>query len=279
MKPFLVWAGGKSRLVPQLLTHVPRQYGTYYEPFVGGGALFFALPPGRAVLADSNAELMAAYTALRDTPDALIAAFRALLADHSPAAYAQARRVAPTELALPARGARMLYLNRTCFNGLWRVNQRGHFNVPIGHVRHIADADLWACSAALQTATLYTGDAFAVLARLPQRGDLVYLDPPYLATSITANFASYTAGGWSTRDDARLAQQVRRLTQRGVYCIVSAAAVTASQQHYAWAQQTVVRTARLIAAQASSRQSVNELLITNWRETDDVRSGIVFDVA
>ncbi len=261
MQPFLVWAGGKQRYADALRARLPVTFTTYFEPFVGGGALFFALQPRRAVLADRNPDLIATYQALQAEPVAVATAALALLTTHDPEQYYAQRALCPADLAPVAAAARFIYLNRTCFNGLWRVNRRGRFNVPIGNVRMITMEALVACGRALEGVMLLHADAFAVLERWPQAGDAVYLDPPYLASSATANFAAYTSGGWSVADDQRLAALVQQLTARGVACVVSAALPSAP--HYAWAARVErVMASRLIAARGSARGPVEELVIT-----------------
>src|SRR5438128_6763327 len=190
--PFLKWAGGKTSLLPELLKHVPSPLRRYHEPFVGGGALFFAVAPRRAVLSDNNAELVHCYGQVRDDVHGVLDA----LARHvyEKAHYQNIRALNPLHLPPAARAARFIYLNKTCFNGLWRVNRAGRFNVPIGRYTNPRFHDpsaLIAASQALKGAEIVHAPVEAPLVTAAA-GDFVYLDPPYVPVSATSSFASYT---------------------------------------------------------------------------------------
>ncbi len=179
-KPFLKWAGGKSHLLPLLLKCVPVTFGTYFEPFLGGGAVYFGLRPQNAVLGDSNDDLIHCYKTVRDHPKELIAHLASLTVNEDE--YYRIRAINPEALPDVARAGRFIYLNKTCFNGLYRVNRKGAFNTPFGRYTSVTLADsanLKAVSRALKSAELRCEDYSAVL-KSAAPGDLVYLDPPYL---------------------------------------------------------------------------------------------------
>ena len=223
-KPFLKWAGGKTALLPELLKAAPKQIETYYEPFLGGGALFFALQAEKrfkqAVLSDSNKELINAYTQVRDNLDHLI---RALQVHQSKYRAAEDR----SEYYYTIRGkhltcdlggaANLIFLNKTCFNGLYRVNSKGHFNVPHGKYQNPTICDernLRAVSEALQGVTLKVAD-FATAPAAAGSGDFAYFDPPYVPVSETAYFTAYTAKYFGAEDQARLASTASKLADQG----------------------------------------------------------------
>jgi DNA adenine methylase len=230
IRPIVKMPGGKSRLLPELLKRVPAEIGTYSEPFVGGGALFFALAseePRRfkcAVLGDKNQELMLFYAVVKMRVEELIGEMRFFR--HGRRQYEDRREdfnrrgciTNPVE-----RAATFLFLNKTCFNGLWRVNKSGAFNVPWGKYKNplICDPDaLRAASKALRGVKLITGD-FSLATLDLKKGDFVYADSPYAPLSESADFTAYTPGGFGLDDQARLAGVARRLHARGVNVLVS----------------------------------------------------------
>src|SRR5688572_9319762 len=220
--PLLKWAGGKRQLVEVILASLPKKIDTYYEPFVGGGAIFFALSAEgrfrRAVLSDQNRELIETYVAVRDDVDAVLGELSLL--PHSEEDYYRIRASAPRKSA--RRAARMIYLNRTGYNGLYRVNRSGQFNVPFG--RYVApnicdEGRLRAVSRALSGVELLVTDFGHV--RSATRGDAVYFDPPYAPVSPTARFAEYHHVPFDAAEHARLAELFGQLGRRGVAVLLS----------------------------------------------------------
>lgn len=223
-KPFLKWAGGKTSLLRALLQAAPEQIETYYEPFVGGGALFFALQAAgqfkRAVLSDSNKELINAYVQVRDNVDGLIRALsvhqRKYRESEDRAEYYYTIRGKRLTCSLGG-AANLIFLNKTCYNGLYRVNSKGGFNVPHGRYANPTICDevnLRAASEALQGVELRVAD-FADGPRLAGAGDFVYFDPPYVPLSETAYFTSYTAKEFGMDEQERLAKTAAALAERG----------------------------------------------------------------
>ncbi len=224
-KPFLKCAGGKGQLVSELLSRVPKEFGTYHEPFLGGGALFFALrsrglTERHAELNDSNPSIVQAFRAVRDDVDRLIDDLEKLETEYLKSKDRAAFYYEVREGDLfPAS---IIFLNKTCFNGLWRVNRSGKFNVPHGKYKSpkICDAkNLRACSEALQRAVISNVDFRE--ARVPSPGDFVYFDPPYIPLSKTSNFTSYIAGGFTLRDQEDLRDHALFLKKRGVHVLLS----------------------------------------------------------
>jgi DNA adenine methylase len=265
-RPFLTWAGGKGQLLAQLRPLLPAAgtYGRYFEPFAGGAALFFALNPKRALLADVNAELIDCYKAARDDVDAVIEALGQYRygADH----YYRAREIDPRTLPLAERAARTIYLNRTGYNGLYRVNRSGKFNVPMGRYTNptLCDAaNLKACSRALAKVVLRLEDFEAVAARA-KPGDFVYFDPPYVPVSDTADFTSYVPGGFGSDQQRRLAGVFADLARRGVHAMLSNSDTPAVRELYEDFRIHRVLASRHINSRGSRRGKVGEVVVTTF---------------
>lgn len=263
--PFLKWAGGKRQLLPEIRKHVPEKFGTYFEPFLGGGAVFFDLVAaqitGRARLGDSNAELIDTYKTVCGSTEKLIEALHAHAKQHSAAHYLAVRAAR----AFPGvtRAARMIYLNRTGFNGLYRVNKKGGFNVPFGKYTNPTicnEEGLRACSAALKNADIVCCD-FEALTVPARRGDFVYFDPPYVPVSATSDFVGFTADGFGLADQERLVECARKLKNRGVHVLLSNADVPLVRKLYKGFEMRKVKARRNINSKGEKRGSVSELLI------------------
>ncbi len=274
-RPILKWAGGKSSLLTQYEPYLPTSTRHYYEPFAGSAALFFHMRnEGRAEgyhLSDLNEELIRLYIVLRDQPDTLIgmlAEHRDQHTAHQKAYYNRIRALDRKdgfhELDDVTRAARMVYLNRTCYNGLWRVNSKGQFNVPMGRYKNPAILDeerLKAASEALQGVDLRVCPfADAVLDAGP--GDFVYFDPPYVPVSPTANFTDYYADGFGEAHQHQLAEVARWLADRGVYVMVSNSDAPLVHDLYDGFRIRTVQAQRRINRDAGKRGHINELLIS-----------------
>lgn len=263
--PFVKWVGGKRSLMPQLTARLPQRFNAYHEPFVGGGAVFFALQPKAAVLADDNAELINAYTVVRDEAERLIRHLRTHRAEED---YFYALRAQdPRQLDPVERASRLIYLNRTCFNGLYRVNSRGGFNVPFGRYKNpqiCNEVGLRAASAALRGADL-RHDTYEHVLDTARRSDFVYFDPPYHPLSATSNFTSYTAGSFGERDQRRLADVYRTLASRGCKVMLSNSDTPLIHELYGDFNIEIVAAPRLVNRDATKRGPVNEVLVRNYR--------------
>jgi DNA adenine methylase len=263
-KPVLKWAGGKQQMLEMLMRHIPQRYNRYIEPFVGGGALFFALAPKRALIADSNPELITLYRVLAEEVEALIVALEPLRNDE--ATYYAIRATDPASLTAVEQAARTLYLNHTCFNGLYRVNRRGEFNVPYGHYKNVVLCDapnLRAASRALQGVTIVQGDYLAVLREHAQPGDLIFLDPPYLPISLYSDFKRYTKEQFYAADHRALAEEVRRLYALGCHVLLTNSNHPLVHELYADYEIEVHTTRRNINKDASKRTGEDVLVIAS----------------
>jgi DNA adenine methylase len=266
--PFLKWAGGKRQIVGTILEVAPARIDTYYEPFVGGGAVFFALAGQgrfrRAVLADANAELIRCYQAVRDEVDPVIEALSAYRYDR--AFYYRVRERDPARLTRAGRAARLIYLNRCGFNGLYRVNSKGRFNVPFGRYRNpvLCDpAKLRTAAAALKRAELLCADFEGTLDGARAR-DFVYLDPPYVPLSPTSSFTAYEQRGFDLEDQHRLARLLRRLGARGVPALLSNSNCGVTRDLYRGLRPRRVAARRAINSAAHRRGAVDELLVKSF---------------
>ena len=286
------WAGGKSRLLDTLLASLPgsakARFPTYAEPFCGGGAMFFRLAAEnrfeRAFLADKNPELVTLYQVIKADVEPLIRRLRRMQDAHdarSPAEqslhFYEVRRQSTEGMAPVDRAARLVFLNRTCFNGLWRVNASGQFNVPFGKYDKpkILDADvLRSANVALARATIVEGDFASVLGQL-KRGDFAYFDPPYVPVSKTASFTAYAVGRFGPEEQARLVRELLVLRKRGVNAMLSNAATAATRKLYEEQQLFVrmVKAGRSINSDPSKRGSVDELVVTTY--SADSEAGVV----
>jgi len=268
-KPFLKWAGGKRQLLPELMKALPDEFYHYYEPFVGGGALFFNMRAlgwgGHATLADSNDLLMRTYLGVRNDVEAVIDDLKG--ATYSKEEFLEQRARQPFVQENPdptVVAAWLIYLNKTCFNGLWRVNSKGQFNVPFGRYTNptICDAEgLRACASALRKTKLLTAD-FERTVKSAETGDLVYLDPPYAPVNTTSDFTGYTKAGFDGPDQERLRDCALKLKERGVHVILSNADVEIVRKLYRKFNIRRVEARRAINSKATSRGSVGEVIIT-----------------
>ncbi|MGY1821622.1 DNA adenine methylase [Geodermatophilus sp. SYSU D00079] len=223
IRPFLKWAGGKTRLLPKILPYVPESFNDYHEPFLGGGAMFFAVRDrARGVhhLHDLNDQLTNVWTRVQEQPEELVAALNYFLQHDSKDFYYEQRTAEPSSPLDQA--ARFIYLNQTSWNGLWRVNRWGQFNVPWGDrpFRGLDPSSVMRTSDALADAKISSED-FRETLSLPRRGDFVYLDPPYLPISDTSKFYLYTERRFRAPDLAELAAICQELTDRGVLWMMS----------------------------------------------------------
>jgi DNA adenine methylase len=264
------WVGGKSRILSQLTPLLPKgvELMRHVEPFVGGGALFFARRPTRALLADVNPQLCATYEAVRDQVDAVIEQLRVLSAGHNPEHYYQIRHRYnhATRLTQAERAAMFVYLNKTCFNGLHRVNRRGEFNVPAGRYQNpriLDEGTLRAASRELSKAELRC-EGFEALLSYAKPGDFVYFDPPYEPVSETANFTAYAANGFGREDQERLRDVYAELDRRRCKLMLSNSDVPFIRDLYRKFRIDLVAAPRAINCDATRRGLVSEVVVRNY---------------
>ena len=221
-RPLLKWAGGKTQLLSDIKLKAPKSFKRYIEPFIGGGALFFSLHPGQSVIADSNPELINMYQAVADNVDAVIAHLRKY--KNTEEIFYATRAVHWKDLTPSKAAARTIFLNRTCFNGLYRVNKDGYFNVPYGRYKNPKIVDEFALRAAaelLASTTIVCGDYKDVLRKEARSGDFIFLDPPYLPISAYADFKRYTKEQFYEEDHIELAEEIERLHGLGCHVILT----------------------------------------------------------
>lgn len=271
-EPILKWAGGKRQLLSELTARFPVDYHHYHEPFMGGGAVFFALEPTGGSINDLNDRLVTFYEVVREWPDALIEENRTH--EHSDDYYYEAREefndlrtvTNKTRDQQIREASLLLYLNRTGFNGLYRENDAGEFNVPVGTYANpdwVRAEAIRAAHRVLQGVTLYNQD-FAYIEDTADPGDLVYFDPPYQPVSETADFTEYQADGFEKADQKRLRDVAVRLDEAGVPVVLSNSPPVADlyEAHEAFTVDTVSAT-RAINSDAENRDKVAEVIITN----------------
>lgn len=269
--PVLKWVGGKRQLLDTLMPLLPNKISIYCEPFVGGGALFFKLQPSHAYINDINSELMRVYTVIKNNVDALIVALQEFKNDAE--FYYSVRdwdrdKVKYASLSDVQKAARIIYLNKTCYNGLFRVNNAGEFNSPFGNYRNpnIVNAPtLRAVHSYLNNATVHitSTDYTHVLETLP-KGAFVYLDPPYDPVSDTASFTGYSRGGFTRDDQIRLREYCDILTARGIKFMLSNSATDFIREQYAAYNIITVRAKRAINSDSSKRGEVDEVVVRNY---------------
>lgn len=271
IEPPLKWAGGKRWLARSYSWLFPNQYERYLEPFFGGGAVFFALKPSRAILSDKNARLVATYEALRDDPDSVTAALQAYADQHSDTFYYTARAHPETD---PIReAARFLYLNRTCWNGLYRVNLKGEFNVPRGTKNRVMlpTDDFEGVSKALQNASLSTSDFSATLAQA-SKDDFVFIDPPYTVAHNNNGFLKYNEDIFSWADQKRLKEEAVAAADRGARVLILNAHHESICDLYSdVGTPHVVKRHSVISGTSAHRKGVEELAVQIGFATQDPR--------
>jgi DNA adenine methylase len=265
--PVVKWVGGKTKLLAQLLARMPDRYNRYFEPFAGGAALFFRLAPRRAVLADSNQDLIGLYTAIASDVGAVIRRLELHRRAHDEAHYYEMRarwNDRDVSWSAPERAAAFIYLNKTCFNGLWRVNRAGAFNVPIGRYTDppicVPEA-LRAAHDVLARAELRCADYRTAVADA-RAGDFLYFDPPYDPLTTTASFTSYTADAFGPDEQRVLADTARTLVARGCKVMLSNSDTPFIRSIYKGFKLDRVKCPRAINSNAAKRGDVDELIIT-----------------
>ena len=274
LQPFTKWTGGKRQLLPVVRELMPKTYNRYFEPFVGGGALFFDLAPKDAVINDFNAELINCYQQIKDNPQELIEILKVHQEYNSKEYYLDLRSADRDEridmMSEVQRAARILYMLRVDFNGLYRVNSKNQFNVPYGRYKNpkIVDEELIsAISVYLNNNQLEikTGD-FEKAVLDVQPGDFVYFDPPYIPLSETSAFTSYTHEGFSFADQVRLRDAFKRLSDTGAYVMLSNSSSALVEELYKDFNIHYVEATRTNGAKSSSRGKISEIIVTNYEK-------------
>lgn len=270
-KPFLKWVGGKSQLLKELDKRKPVEFQTYFEPFLGGGAFYFHLQPTGAVLSDINSELINAYQVVSNNVEELIYDLKKHKYDEG--YYYELRdldrRSDFSNIDPVTKASRLVYLNKTGYNGLYRVNSRGHYNVPFGRYTNpnFCDAtNLRACSRVLQSAKISQQSFLDILEQV-SAGDFVYLDPPYVPLSKTASFTSYASSGFGEQQQKELRDMCYELDHMGVKFMLSNSATVSIEQLYKGFHIDLVQATRMVNSQASKRGRVGELIVRNYSDS------------
>lgn len=269
--PVVKWVGGKRQLLPQILPLIPKRMTAYCEPFLGGGAVLFALQPRRALVNDLNQDLITVYRVIKENADALIEHLSRH--ENTPEYFYRIRdldrdREAYAALSDVEKASRLLYLNKTCYNGLFRVNASGAFNSPYGHYRRpniVNEQTIRGVSRYFNSCdiTFFSEDFAAVLDRVP-RGGFVYLDPPYDPVSDTASFTGYNRGGFGREEQVRLKACCDALTARGVRFLLSNSATPFIRELYSSYHVSIVQARRAVNSVASRRGAIEEVLVRNY---------------
>ncbi len=268
--PFLKWAGGKWAIAPRIESLLPAdtRERVYREPFVGGGAMYFHLQPQRAFLSDSLKDLVATYQVVQHHVDALVTRLEKLRATHTTEQFYAIRAAFNEQRSAPRveRAAWLIYLNKTCYNGLFRTNQSGAFNVPVGRFSstpHVVDPPALRLAAAALAGATVTCAHFEHLLAQAEPGDVIYFDPPYVPLSKTSSFSSYADGNFTLDDQAHLAEVFRELDERGCLLALSNSDTPEVRRLYEGFDVSPIIAPRAISSKASTRGEVTELLIRN----------------
>lgn len=273
-KPFLKWVGGKQRLLSQYRALFPESFHNYFEPFVGSAALFFDFwnriqLQGEVTLQDRNAELVNVYVVVRDQLPELLVLLLHHKQHHNKDYFYEIReldRQPSVSLSPVEQAARTIYLNKTCYNGLYRVNSKGQFNSPMGRYKNPNICDertLITANLALQGVNIRHAD-FRSVAESASENDFVYFDPPYDPTSSTANFTSYTAGNFTEQDQLDLAALFRQLTEQGCHCMLSNSHTEFVLELYQDYRIETVQAARAINSDPEKRGQITEVVVLNY---------------
>ena len=261
IKPFLKWAGGKKQLIPELLKYVPKDYDKYIEPFIGGGAFFFHLNPKNAVISDLNFELILTYNTIRDSVENVITTLNGF--KHDEEFFYNIRSINPETLSDVERTARLLYLNKTCFNGLYRVNKKGLFNVPYGKGtgKFYNPDNLRDSSEFLQYAHIEHSGYLEVTRKYAKDGDFIFLDPPYYPININSNFKRYTKEFFYHDDHIVLKKEFDRLVNIGCSVILTNSDHPFILDLYKDYEIKKIETKRMISSNANTRKGVDIIVI------------------
>lgn len=266
--PIVKWVGGKRQLMFELLKNTPENYNRYFEPFIGGGALFFELQPDNAYISDMNEELINLYQVIRDNVDELVADLQKH--DITKEYFMEIRNIDRTEeyenWSDIQKASRFIYLNRTCFNGMYRVNSKGEFNVPFGHYKNpriLDENNLINCSKLLQRTEIKHADFSEILKKV-KKDDFVYLDPPYVPLSETSSFTSYTKDGFDMDMQFKLRDVCDELDTMGVKFLLSNSDTKLVNELYENYNIKKVFASRQINANADGRGKITEVLVRNY---------------
>tara|TARA_R110002049_G_C9157298_1_gene560746 strand:- start:2379 stop:3251 length:873 start_codon:yes stop_codon:yes gene_type:complete len=264
IKPFLKWAGGKTQLLSELHKYVPNNFNKYIEPFIGGGAMFFSLNPNESIIGDSNEELIITYRQVKDDVEEIIQHLKTFV--HSEEFYYNLRSLDPNELENSYRAARLIYLNKTCFNGLYRVNKKGKFNVPYGKGKgnFFNEEVLRNASEFLADTTIVNNDYLAVLNEFATEGDFIFLDPPYYPVGKYSDFKRYTKEFFYHEDQVRLKEEFDRLVNIGCKVVLTNSDHEVILDLYSDYRIEIKETRRMISSNSKTRKGKDILVVGGY---------------
>lgn len=270
LSPFVKWAGGKSQLIEQFTSIFPKTINRYFEPFVGSGAVFFHIAhefkPKEIVLSDVNEELINAYNIIKTDVEELIIKLKEHKQSHNKGYYYKIRNLDTKKLSTLERAARFIYLNKTCFNGLYRVNSKGQFNVPIGDYKtpDIVQADKLRRISGLLKNVQIKLMSFEKIVDIAKEGDFIYFDPPYYPLNKGKNFTTYTKGNFLEKEQELLAETFKGIDKKGCKCMLSNSDTEFIKNLYTKYNINFVKAARMINCNGDGRGKINEIVVTNY---------------
>jgi DNA adenine methylase len=264
IKPFLKWAGGKTQLLSELHKYVPNNFNKYIEPFIGGGAMFFSLNPNESIIADSNEELVITYRQIKDAVEEIIQHLETF--EHNEEFYYNIRSLDPNKLEHSYRAARLIYLNKTCFNGLYRVNKKGQFNVPYGkgNGSFLNEEVLRNASEFLADTTIINSDYLDVLNEFATDGDFIFLDPPYYPVGKYSDFKRYTKEFFYHEDQVRLKEEFDRLVNIGCKVVLTNSDHEVILDLYSDYQIDIIETRRMISSNSKTRKGKDIIVVGGY---------------
>ena len=272
IKPFTKWVGGKRQIINELLNFMPLKYNKYIEPFVGGGALFFHISPKEAIINDLNSDLILSYIAIKNDIESLINLLNIHQKNNSKEYYMEIRNVDRNgkikNYTNTEKAARFIYMLRVSFNGMYRVNSKNQFNVPYGRYKNpnivneelLIDINKYFNENKID---IYNKD-FELVSNLAEKGDFIYFDPPYMPINQTSSFTSYTSEGFDFSEQIRLRDLFNRLTEKGVYCMLSNSYTNEIIDLYEGYNIHIVEANRSINSNGKKRGKIKEVIITNY---------------
>lgn len=261
IKPFLKWAGGKTQLIPNLSKYIPSNFNKYIEPFIGGGAIFFYLNPEKAIISDSNEELITTYKAVRDSVEDIIKILEEY--KNEEIFYYKIRALNPEKLSKVESAARLIYLNKTCFNGLYRVNKKGQFNVPYGKRdgEFLNKELLRDASEFLQNVKILHADYMETLKKYAKKGDFIFLDPPYYPVGKYSDFKRYTKEFFYHDDHVVLKEEFDLLVEMGCHVVLTNSDHPVVLELYQDYEIKIIETKRLISSNPKTRNGKDIIVI------------------
>lgn len=272
IKPILKWVGGKRQLLSEIVPLIPKNINNYVEPFVGGGAVLFDIQPNKAIINDSNSELINVYKTIMNNPDELIEELKMHKLNNSSDYFYEIRAMDREKnyknYTTVNKASRIIYLNKTCYNGLYRVNQSGFFNTPYGRYKNpdiVNEITIKALSKYFNDnyIEIYNEDYSNVISNL-DKNDFVYFDPPYVPISTSSSFTGYTDGGFTLENQKELKNYCDKLTEKGVRFLLSNSDSEFIHDLYSDYNIKTVKAKRFINSKAKNRGEINEVLISNY---------------